>query len=344
MGVKAQRSALAKWLQKRLRPKRVPSAHLPYPGAYFFQAGANSDQSNLVGLTVSAYGRMGNNLLQISNALLLARGLGLDYVKLPKSELFGIDSPVSCGNLTILPHNFDTRRLGIFLSSCYFQQPRLERLGIRMPDRRAVLKKYLIPATNFAFPQTEKPGCLTLHIRSGDIFGEKPNRDYAPPPFAFYQLVIEHARSRLGIDRVRLVFQDTRNPCVIALQQYLSEIRIPVTLQSGTLREDFDVLMSARNLVFGYGTFGIGICLLSDAAETVNTFGRAGHSYSQFTSLSETKMWRDTTGNYPKKGEWEATPEQLDLMINLPAYAITETEALQSSGKSPWWAYPADDL
>ncbi len=348
MGMKAGRSTFATWVRTRLRSERARPISSPSSGAYVIQTSATGGQSNLVGLSVDAYGKMGNNLLQISNAMLLARSLGLEYIRLPKNELFAVDSPASCGELTVLPHDYDTRKLGVFLSSCYFQQARLERLGARMPDRRTVLKKYLMPATNLVSPQAEEPGCLTIHIRSGDIFEENPHRDYAPPPFAFYKLAIERARSRLGIDRVRLVFQDTRNPCVAALQQHLSELQIPVLLQNGNLREDFDVLMSARNLVFGYGTFGVGICLLSDSAETVYSFGRAGRSYAQFTSLSETTMWQDTSGDYPRRGEWRATPDQIDLMIDLPTDVIAETGPPQSPqreiGMAPWWAYPATDL
>jgi len=335
-----------KQLAQKLSKKIELKAGKQDENSYHIASRQRNENENLTGLSVEQYGRMGNNLLQISNALLLAKALRLEYVKLPKSEIFSVSHPVTVEGLTLLPHDVDTRTYGSFLVSDYFQQPRLELLGVRMPIRRKVLKKYLAPAVKLVYPNKEPAGCLTIHLRSGDVFSSNPHPDYAPPPLAFYKVVIEDSLKNLAIDRVRLVFQDERNPCVNALKEYLSKLPLSVSLQSGSLEEDFKVLMSARNLVFGYGTFGVGICLLSEAAETVNAFGISGYAYQQFNSLQVSRVWDDMSGKYPGKGEWTASPAQLELMLRMETDAIRETtETPPLHEQHPlWFAVPEIDI
>ncbi|NVO55033.1 hypothetical protein HW561_04415 [Rhodobacteraceae bacterium B1Z28] len=301
---------------------------------------------NIVGLSVDEYGRMGNNLLQTSNALLLASSLRLPFVQLPETELVKIVTPTEVDGITFLPANYDTNKRGLFLKGTFYRGPRLERLGIRMPVRRKVLSKYLVPAAHLSIPQPEAPGCLTIHLRSGDAFDANPHPDFAQPPLAFYKLVIEDAREQLGVNRVRLVFEDRRNPCVGALQSYLESINLPLLLQSGSLQEDLDVLMSARHLTFGYGTFGVGVCLLSNSAETVNIFGASGPAYQQFDHLKSIKTWGDIGGRYPQVGDWRASPEQLSLMLTLPNSEIgpLSLSDLAKSRVPDWWTLPEQEL
>ncbi|WP_170450169.1 hypothetical protein [Ruegeria arenilitoris] len=305
-----------------------------------------TDGQSIVGLSVEEYGRMGNSFLQSSNALFLARSLRLPFIQLPKTELIKIDSPTEVSGLTFLPHDYDTSSLGLFLKGTFYTGPRMERLGIRMPLRRQVLQKYLVPAAHILIPEPEPRGCLTIHIRSGDAFDARPHPDFSQPPLAFYKKMIEQARKELGINRVRLVFEDRRNPCVGALETYIENSELTLLLQSGSLKEDLDVLLAARHLTFGYGSFGVGICLLSIAAETVYVFGASGHAYNQFDHLNKVDAWDDVSGRYPDIGEWKASQEQLALMLNLPGCAIGKLEqrGFNYSKRPDWWIHPDEEL
>ncbi len=313
---------------------------------YSFSPYVGAEQPNIVGLTVDEYGRMGNNLLQTSNALLLSRSLRLPFIQLPETELIRIQEPVKVSEITFLPENYDTSSLGHFLRGTFYKGPRLERLGIRMPLRKKVLKKYLIPAASISIPHPEPAGCLTIHLRSGDAFDENPHPDFAQPPLSFYTMIIEKARQKLEVNRVQLVFENRRNPCVNALEAHLERLGLPVILQSGTLADDVNVLLSARHLVFGYGTFGVGICLLSNAVETVDVFGASGFAYSQFDHLKSTNAWGDLGGRYPKIGEWTASQEQLGLMIDFPEtdIGILDEPELAQDRAPDWWIVPDGEL
>ncbi|WP_372572814.1 hypothetical protein [Ruegeria jejuensis] len=337
---------MRKWWS-RLRKRSARAGQSATSSAHYdlgLSSGKSADQ--IVGLSVREYGRMGNNLLQVSSALLLARSLGLQYVQVPNTELIKIEAQKTVKGLTFLPPSYNTQKLGGFLTSNFYQGPRLERLGIRMPERRKILKKYLVEAANIPLPQAEPEGCLTIHLRSGDAFKKDPHPDFAQPPLAFYQMAIDDARESQKINRVRLVYEDTRNPCVEALQTYLKQTGLTVLLQSGTLHEDLSVLMSARHLTFGYGTFGVGVCLLSDAAETVRVFGASGPAYEQFDHLTSTEAWGDISGRYPRIGEWKASQDQLDLMLQLPKKEIGPLDLSASAQiRAPdWWTLPDTEI
>ena len=82
-------------------------------------------------------------------------------------------------------------------------------------------------------------------------------------------MCIEFARTELGIKRVVLVYEDEGNPCIGALKIWLDEIGLPYVMQSSTLEEDLAVLMAAEHCVFGRGSFGPAVAMLSRNMRTL---------------------------------------------------------------------------
>lgn len=312
----------------------------------FFGQGLPRQQDQIVGINIEPYGRMGNNLLQIANAVLLARALDLRFVRLPPMELVALPEPVTVGDLTLLPANHTLSGLGGFVSSGFFVGARLERMGVTMERRRIALQKYIQPHLTVPIAAPETEGCLSIHLRSGDVFGPNPHASYAQPPLAFYLNVIDDARKRLAIDRVRLVYEDRQNPCVDALETSVREAGLSLEAQSGTFLGDVSTLLSARHLVFGYGTFGLGICLLSNAAESVYCFGGCGHPYSQLPSIKYLRVLDDLSGDYPRIGNWKASNEQRAIMLSLPKSAVGRIDETKPTddAKHAWWTLLDDEI
>ncbi len=307
----------------------------------FFGKPFPSEEGKIVGLTVQPYGRMGNNLLQISNAILLARALGLNYLRLPETQILKLPEPATINGLTLLPPGHSLKGYGGFLTSGFFRETRLERLGCTMETRRRVIQKYIVPHLNCAPTLPEARCCLTIHIRSGDVFDPNPHPGYPQPPLSFYKKAIEDAQKKLGITQVQLVFEDRKNPCIPALEEYIKHSGLSLRIQCGTLLEDVAVLLSAPNLVFGYGTFGLGICLLSKVCESIYVFGPSGYAYSKFSTLKNLTVYDDISGIYPRVGEWKGTEEQLNLMVTLPQSAVIQVDENKPDvdGDAQWWTH-----
>lgn len=221
-------------------------------------------------------GRFGNNVQKIGTAVCLARHLGLDRLYLGKLPLLDIESPVAFDSLTVMPDSEleRDRPQAVLCGTFYYKEvfgPAFGALDYRQIaaaarvvarpifERQAARSAFIPAATD-----------LAIHLRAGDIFAHKnPHPDYVQPPLAFYQMCVGFAQSELGIKRLVLVYQDEGNPCVGALKAWLDQTGLPYVVQSGTLPDDLAVLLAAQHCIFGRGTFGHAIAILSRNMRTV---------------------------------------------------------------------------
>jgi hypothetical protein len=271
-------------------------------------------------------GRFGNNVRQIGTAVSLARHLGIPRVYLGKLPLLEIDRPITFGDVTILPDSEMQHDNARSLLCGTFYYGNVFGRGFRGIYYRHIAEAARAVAQpifhRLAVPSTFVPEAtdLAIHLRAGDIFArEMPHLSYVQPPLAFYRMCVEFARAELGIQRVILVFEDDGNPCIGALKSWLDEIGLPCIAQSRTLEEDLAVLMAAQHCVFGRGSFGPAIAILSRNMRTV------------FRSWLEPQLdvvgtichlrvvgVEDVAQRYTKRGDWRNTPEQRQMMLDYP--------------------------
>jgi len=294
----------------------------------------------LIGLKINHNGRFGNLLQQFANAIIFAERAGLKYVQLGRHELIDPTDPISVGNLTLLPSHVTLPPEGTFLSGVFLHTAEFapllspneaEQCHVVREIIRPHLSAGILPLDSDQFKDE-----LTVHIRAGDIFdGEQTLWSwYRQPPLAFYILVMTRLLASGTISRVRVVFEDRGNPCVNALEQYLTEKRIAFRMQSGTLAEDLSVLIDAPHLAFGFGTFGYAVCKLSKRIETVHFFApelsgyatAGGGSYRMIPVIDKVYSIHDRGGGYIKVGDWKNTPEQRELMCSYPIEALEVEE------------------
>jgi hypothetical protein len=270
-------------------------------------------------------GRFGNNLLQIARAVTLAQRLGIPRVYLSNLPMLALERPVTFGEVTVLPASAlrRDRPKGALCGPFYDVWP-FDRALDDLRDREVVAAARAVGTAAFHGRIVDPaivPGGkdLAVHLRAGDIFKERPHRQYTQPPLAYYRLCIEFARTQVGIERVILVYENERNPCVPALKAWLGEIGLPFVVQSRTLAEDLGVLLAASHVVFGRGTFGLAIAMLSTHLRTLF------HSWLQpdFGPILEATGVRqvsvtDVAGGYIKVGDWRNAPEQRRMMLDYP--------------------------
>jgi hypothetical protein len=271
-------------------------------------------------------GRFGNNLHQIGNAICVARRLGISRIYVTKLSMLEVGQPIPLGDVTLLPES-ELRRdrpqailagtffyggvlRGVFDRTTYGEVASAARIAGQRMLRRMALPPALAPGATD----------LEIHLRAGDIFRFKePDSNYVQPPLAFYQLCIDFARARLGIERAILVYEDEGNPCIAALKSWLDQIGFPYVAETRSFEEDLAIMLAASHCVFGRGTLGRAVTMLSDTMQTVfyTWLERHFDSLSRHLGIRGVSV-EDAAGRYIKRGDWHNTPEQRQAMLDYP--------------------------
>lgn len=205
-------------------------------------------------IITSEYGRFGNTIHSISNAIQLAKILNHNIIKLPKfscltsfmnSHIIKIDNTKEQINSTIISRPCE-----------YFFNFRFEvKNDFTFKDDVDFCKKYINPILRFKPKKIDKDLCI--HIRSGDIFDERPHPLYLQPPLIYYKKIIQQT----GAKNILIVTEkDRRNPCINGL---LKLDNVNVEIQSKDFKTDVETLLGCENLVVGAGSFGKAIFRLS---------------------------------------------------------------------------------
>ncbi|MER2219611.1 coagulation factor 5 8 type domain-containing protein [Methylobacterium brachiatum] len=280
----------------------------------------------LVGIALLENGAFGNCLVQYAIAISVARALGLRLIKIPavdRSQAIFLRERLTCREITFIPADEPLPDDGYFLSGMFFDTPFQPLVAARDPlPMREIVHSYIRPVFNglpAVFPAKPEDQ-LIIHIRSGDIFSTWIDPNYPQPPLAFYRMVIERLRREGRIRSVKLVFENRANPVIPALEAYIAGAGLALTTQSGTLVDDVAAIADGRYLVFGFGSFGPGVCHVSARVEQVFYFScNWPQGFQSIETVGQAIEVRDVGGGYMKIGDWANSEAQRRLMIEYPA-------------------------
>jgi len=152
------------------------------------------------------------------------------------------------------------------------------------------------------------PGTLVINMRSGkDIFRSEPppQNDYMQPPLSFYKHVITAHGYK---DCLIVTEADRKNPCIEGLLAWNADIRLKTHTSA---RDDLRTILSATHLVLCHSTFSWCLALMSKNLKTL--FQPATF---QIRGVGDLSVYTYTFENFIKPGEWKASPEQLEEMVN----------------------------
>jgi len=196
------------------------------------------------------YGRMGNNIVQIMNAILFGQTLNLSRLQLPSQgklhlPIFDLPREIAISPSAHLHFNCNASGLKHFFGRCTDVNKRLARETLLEH-----LAPYLTEATKRACEaeRAQPFDGLTVHLRSGDAHRIHTRQGMLAPCSFFQKVVLDH-----GFSSVRIVTErDLSHPCLRVLGQ-----RMPnVSIQSKSIEEDACALMHARHLAVGsFSTF-----------------------------------------------------------------------------------------
>ena len=277
-------------------------------------------------LRVTTFGRFGNAVRRLRNVIAFARRYGVPRVEfVQRHELFGGDHirELSLGWSFPLEPPAEQQTPGI-IGDFYV----LHAFGFdTAPAEEAeIIRDYVRPLLS---PRLRTPRWdvadddLVLHFRSGDIFKPQANHPaYGQPPASYYLSAVAREKPR----RVWLVYEDRRNPTVDAVEATLRAHGVTVFAQSTTLEGDMHVLLSARRIVAGIGTFVPAIASLSDRLRQLTSFEPPIEALRELgiTQISGS----DREGTYRAailSNNWRNSPEQREIMLSYPPGALQFT-------------------
>lgn len=277
---------------------------------------ASSD--TVIGVRISSGGRMGNVIIQMVNALFFAKRCGLSAVVANKSLIGEKGVTIERDGLTLYSVG-STPPDGLYIEGDFFYPDAMSNGSISpsKAEKYKVAQRFLVPMVRESglSPIEADDKELVIHIRSGDIFQPNPHPGYIQPPLGFYITIIDDLLEDKEIDKVCIVCEDRENPCINALEKRVAEFGLPCVIQSGTLRQDVQRLLAAKHLVFGSGTFGAGICLLTGTIETLHVFGTT--IYRDLPNIKRSAIYYADAG-YIKDGDWIGSAAQRKLMLDFP--------------------------
>lgn len=288
---------------------------------YFMEFCACSNDSYL-SLKINQVGRFSNFLIQLANAILLARTWNISNIYLPEMprvrDLFPDSRLVACKNSGILIR-IGEAPLGLCLEGSFLYRREMPVVFKNAPPLIDLVNEFKSSCGFNAFDREHSMRKLTIHIRSGDIFGNGyVHPGYGQPPLAFYLQAISHFKPNL----VLLVYENDLNPVIPCLIEYLRSNSIRYHCHSSTnLRDDIMILINARALVIGNGTFARGVVCFADLLERIYTFHVPfpGNVLGAKQGKLRNIVIKDSSHGYVDKvlkDNWLNSCEQRSLMIS----------------------------
>jgi len=250
------------------------------------------------------YGRLGNNIIQLINAISIAIKKKHHKISFPSHNML-TNNFIKIEDILEINENKNLESY-FFDNDPYFIQLNI---SINADESRRITLKYIKPILklNNEFKEFCKSELLGIHIRSGDIFISTPHNLYVQPPYYYYKKIMNL------YEKIVVIYENKGNPCI---NKILNDNSIYKN-QSSNLIDDLSLLLNCENVCLGFGTFGNLVWYFS---EVVKKIYMPDYFYNYFP-----KNYFDNLNieiivinipNYIKVGEWKNTPQQQELMLN----------------------------
>ena len=265
-------------------------------------------------------GRLGNRLLALVNALTYAIGTNTNLI-IPFDDTGFI-------NTTFIQLQ-DTSSNKILYSNTFFSivnMPNWSKIGGNQSYREQaleIMKQYvLISPPDKVLDENE----LVIHIRSGDIMMNNCNwpKEYIPPPYVFYETIFKKTYKKWK--KIHIVSEDNNNPCMRKLIQNYPQL----IWKKQTLKKDIELILSAKSIIIGGGSFVPSLLLFSNNIKTVFASYMSPVRYLK-TRMSHINIYYLSFEKYfteqIKLGNknWKCTPQQLYYMLHWPIHKQRST-------------------
>ena len=292
------------------------------PETYHVLRDTSEIASPPTGIRLARSGRFANNVYQLAHAFRIADRYALDFVQTLELSCFDFARTVERDGPRAIPAGATLPTGSVAVEGDFYFTQRISRAlghkGLHSQATTRAVRKYLTPYLSLpdlvSSPTDDE---LVIHVRSGDLFGARPHPGYGQPPLSFYVWSIDQAKEH-GFHRVRVIAEDRRNPVVNGLDQHLTASNVPHTMQVGNdLDTDIATLIASRGVVFGVGTFGHAICMLSPHVRVVFEASKNSAYSSGFPHLDVYSV-APAKNDYGPFLNWKRSDEQVAEMLSYP--------------------------
>jgi hypothetical protein len=224
------------------------------------------------------YGRLGNNIIQISNIIHIAIACKHNIKFNVKHKFFDFSVIEKYfnkynNNEIITNTNFYSINKLPFSNDIFKQN---------VEERNKLLKEaFLINNINKL-----NENDLVIHVRSGDIFSSpRPHPEYVPPPLSYYTKEID----KYKYEKIHIICEDTKNPVVNELLKLYKN----AIYEKNTLEKDITIILGATNIIFSIGTFIPSLILLSNNIKYLHG-NRLSNNEELIEYYKVMKPWKNT--------------------------------------------------
>lgn len=252
------------------------------------------------------YGRLGNNIQQISNGIYFCRKNGIHFTSPDHPMIEAIDL------------NFGSNQYKIPKTSnnwFYHFEKEHSDFDVDIDElnllRKNICEDYIYPKLKIDHSKLNDPlpdDVLVVHIRSGDLYTHFPNT-HPQNPLSYYLKLYQ-----LFGGKVIFIAEDDKNPIVQILLQYKLDIRI------WWIEDTYTLLLRTRNLATsGAGSFAISSAFCSKNLKNFYcTDLYIDHSLNPMMLKEQLNVFiAAISGNkYFKVGEWNSAKDNIEKILN----------------------------
>ena len=207
------------------------------------------------------YGRLGNNIFQLYNAILLGIHYG-ENVSIPKHGIFTQNIIKIFDKNTVSRIIFDNSQFQFSKAEILIEQDHNSEIFYthNHHDRIIQIISSLLPKCLLHENLKHNHNENIIHIRSGDIMFH-PHKFYIPPPLSYYMTIIQKNKNI----NWTIICEDNVNPCV----NYLVNNFPNVTFKTNSLIDDIEIILHAKTVVMSIGTFVPALLMLSQNIKSI---------------------------------------------------------------------------
>lgn len=252
-------------------------------------------------------GRLGNNIIQLSNCIQIAAYYNYNII-IPYNTYF-IQSYITI-NPSINKNNkvYTDTITNYFYIKNYHNKINFKNIDYILFEKNI---EFTISILQEIFSIKNVPtlheNTVVIHIRGGDIFHSYPHSAYIMPPLSYYTNIINSNNFK----KIIMISEDRSNPCVNKLLVLYPIIEF----RMNTLDEDIKLLLGSQNVIESFGTFSLALLTLSKNIKNIykpsyqfdTLLSKLPHKYNIFkTDLDDYKQ---------KMSPWKNTAEQRNIMM-----------------------------
>jgi hypothetical protein len=191
------------------------------------------------------YGRLGNNIIQVKNALHIAFYYGYNVI-IQKHQYFKY-THLKVSNTNEgepIEPIYDYASRGFYFVNDIDRSINRECFSTNYDKVREVLLSLFV--LDYRTLESLGEDELVIHIRSGDSISVLHDQ-YIIPPLSYYTKFID----RNNFKKIYILAEDTQNLCIESLKKTYSNVEFELR----SLKDDIELVLRARNMMMSIGSF-----------------------------------------------------------------------------------------